>query len=501
MGKVKSAIITGLVLAAILVLSLFATISCDVPGTNHVSRYNSFLSSIHLGGDLTGEAYTLLYPEGVISVSDYNLVVEDEGSEDREEYIAKYVQREGVYVEKELVETKEAESEFLSSIAKDAGIIAKRFGEKGYSKYSVSIEDECSFVIRVSVPTNFTYAAYREYDSTERSNALTEISNSVTYLTLSGTMSLRDNSEYDSSNSLLAVNDDFATYFKSVSHYQMGGTHAVRMELTDEGFDKLNKIMTSSEEGTAYIFAGETSIGLTIEYGTELESKTLYFTPGASTASDFSIVLASMVGGDLLTNSYNDDPAGSGTMIIAASASFGEYAAIYLLVALLLVLAAVIAGSIIKYKKLGLVNSIMALIYALAIVISLMLIKIQLTVAGAFIIALGLALLTFTNFRVFEAVRKETLIGRTISASVKAGYKNTIATILDLHIVLLVVSAMVTLICAGELAACGLILFIATIASYALYWFTRFMWYVISSMAKDKFKFCGYTREAFEDED
>ena len=62
MGKVKSAIITALLLAAIVVLSLFAVISCDVPGSNHVKRYNSFLSGIHLGADLSGEAYALLYP-------------------------------------------------------------------------------------------------------------------------------------------------------------------------------------------------------------------------------------------------------------------------------------------------------------------------------------------------------------------------------------------------------------------------------------------------------
>ena len=128
MGKVKSAIITALLLAAILVLSLFATISCDVPGTNNVSRYNSFISSINLGSDLTGEAYALLYPEGVISVSDYNLVANDEGSEDREEYIEKYVLREGVYVEKDKLEN---EDEFVASIAEDAKVISKRFGDKG----------------------------------------------------------------------------------------------------------------------------------------------------------------------------------------------------------------------------------------------------------------------------------------------------------------------------------------------------------------------------------
>lgn len=96
MGKVKSAIITALLVAAIVVLSLFAVISCDVPGSNGVKRYNSFISSIHLGGDLSGEAYTLLYPEGVISVSDYSLVAEDEANEDYQEYKDKYVPHGGV---------------------------------------------------------------------------------------------------------------------------------------------------------------------------------------------------------------------------------------------------------------------------------------------------------------------------------------------------------------------------------------------------------------------
>ena len=53
---------------------------------------------------------------------------------------------------------------------------------------------------------------------------------------------------------------------------------------------------------------------------------------------------------------------------------------------------------------------------------------------------------------------------------------------------------------AGEAAACGFIFFIATIASYVLYWFTRFMWYVLSSPVKDKFKFCGIKREAYDED-
>ncbi len=327
---------------------------------------------------------------------------------------------------------------------------------------------------------------------------MTEISNTVQVLTINGIMSLRDNTEYDNSNSLININDDFADFFSSVSYNQFAGQHAVQMNLTDEGFEKINKVLTSASEGTAYIFAGEQSLGLTIELGTALEAKTMYFTPSASSASDFSIVLNSIIGGGVITNSYNTDSAGSGTVLIASTSAFGDYAAIYLLVAVLLIIIAQIVLSVIKYKTLGWVNAIITVIYALVIVTSLMLIGTQLTIAGAFTAVLGLALLTFSNFYVFEAVRQQTKLGRVISASIKTGYKNRLFTILDLHIVVLIVSILMALICVGELAACGLILFIATIASYSLYWFTRFMWYVISSLAKDKVAFCGYSREVFE---
>lgn len=506
MGKVKSAILTALLIAAIVTLSLFSVISCDVPGTNGVSRYNSFLSSIRLGAGLSGEATTLLYPEGVISVSDYNLVAEDADNEDRQEYKDKYVLREGVYVEKDKLEN---EAEFVESIAADAKILSKRLGEKGYTSYSVNVENDCKFVIRLSVPTNFTYAAYKEYDASARSQALTEISNTFGRLTLNGGISLRNSDAYESSSSLLSIKEDFASYFKGVSYYAMGGQHAVRLQLNDEGFRKLNTILllnsgsdsSSSENQSAYIYVGENNVNLTLTMGTALEDKTLYFSSEKSNAQDFAILLGSVVDGNILVNSYNTDTAGSGTTIIAATPSMGEYAAIYVLAALLLAFIAAIVGSIVKYKKLGLVHTLMCLIYGLVIIISLMLLEITLTVGGAFMIALGLALLTFTNFRVFEAIRGETLGGRTITASIKSGYKKTLTTILDLHIVVLIASIMVALICVGELAACGFIAFIATLASYVLYWFTRLAWYIISSPVKDKFAFCGFVREVSDEED
>ena len=68
------------------------------------------------------------------------------------------------------------------------------------------------------------------------------------------------------------------------------------------------------------------------------------------------------------------------------------------------------------------------------------------------------ALLLFANIVSFETIRKETLTGRTIQASVKLGYKKTIAAMLDLHILLVIIAVMLTLIGVGEAASCGFIL-------------------------------------------
>ncbi len=489
MGKVKSAIITALVVAAVLILSLFAVISCPL---NEVDRYNSFVSSIHMGGDLTGEAYALFYPEGVISEADYNLKVASTPDEKDN-----YQKRGSVYVENELIETAEQEAEFKSSVSSDAAIINARFGAKGYTSYSVSVVD--SFVIRVSVPTNFTYAAYKELDSASRESELTAIGYTFNYLTLSGELDLRNGTD-DTAKSVISVNaGGFATFFKDVNYYALAGNHYVRMNLTDDGYSRLSNLLLSESEGSVYIFVGDTCMQLSINYGESLQSKTLGFSVNEAYAKDFAIILNSVTTDNVLANNYNDG--GSDTEVIALTATYGDAAVIVLFVLLLLVLVGAAVASIVRYKKLGLVNALVLLTFAAVMITAIFLTELQFTVVGAFMLLLGFALLAFSNFHVFEAVRKETLTGRSIQASVKTGYRKCLATILDLHIVILVVAALVALICTGELAACGLILFIATVASYALYWFTRFMWYVVSSPMRDKFGFCGFKREVFDDED
>ena len=506
MGKVKSAIITAILVAAIIVLGLFAVITCDVPGSNGVEKYNGFIGNIRLGSEFTGEAYTMLYPEGVISAADYHLGENDEHDKEEDDYKNKYVKYHGLYIEKDKIEDEEAAKEFKCSVANDAKILAKRFGQKSSSSFSVSIVDD--YAIKITLPASLSYAAYKsfeeDYDSTARSNSLTDISHAIQYLMPNGELAIKDGTD-KTAKSILTYKEtpNFYTYFKGASVYSMAGTHALRIDLTEDGFNKLNTALIAGS-GSAYLFIGDECLQLTISMGSALEDKSMMFTMSnnnKSYAEDLAIVLDSVIHNNVITNSFNTDKEGSGTQIITQTSSFGRYAAVYLGVGILLVIAAAIVGNLIKYKRLGIVGGLMTLVYSLVMVTALLVLDIELTMAGLFVLVLGLALLTFSNVVVFEAVRKEVEAGRTVQAAVKVGYKKTLTTLLDMHIILVVVSAIVGLVCVGELAACGLIFFVASLASYVLYWFTRFMWYVLISPVKDKFAFCGFKREGYDDED
>lgn len=510
MGKIKSAIITALLVAAIAVLAFFSLFSWQVPGTNGVKRYNSFISSIHLGADLTGEASTVLYPEGVITAADYNFGMPEipEGEEaeglsaeelnelkdKQSEYIAKYVKRSDLYIEQDAID-EYGEDAFKANVKKDAEVLSNRLGEKGYSSYSVSVQD--NYTIKVTVPTNFTYSAYKQYDSASRSTQTTAISRTMQMLSYNGDLTLRNSevgkTQYD--NILTPVKSEISDYIKSVSKYSMAGNYAVKINLTSAGRDRFRYITNSivdnaSDDKAIGFYVGDNQL-LSLTVSSIIDESSFYITVDEAYAQDYAIILDSVVHGETLTLGYNSD----NLSVVYGTAPLGENAAIFLGVAMLLVLVAAVAYSVIRYKKLGLVNVIMIAIFALTITIALLLIEIQLTLAGAFTAVLGLALMCGSNFAVFESVRGETKKGKTIQSSVKSGYKNMLTGILDLHVILIAVSLMLALICVGELAACGLIFFISSVASYVLYWFTRFMWYVISSPVKNKFAFCGFTRE------
>lgn len=522
MGKIKSAVITAIVALATLALFLFGVVSCSLPDGVH--RYNSILSNIHLGSELSGDAYVTLLPDGVITAEEYSFTVA-EGGDKADEYKKDYVPGSdgSFYIDRaELAqfttdgaadtdaEVASALAQFEDQVAKDAEILSARFGERRYASYSVSVAGGCA--IRVSVPTNFTYAAYSGNDSSALTDELSYISNAMAYLTLGGELTLRntamgrqDNIYYSQSAdgttatyNILNARTSVADIFDSVSYYSAGGAYAVRVNLTSYGQEIISAVsedVAASDDTYIRFYVDEYNvINLTCE--SAITGGSFYIQAGdAQTARNYAALLNSVATGSALSANYTYDE------VIYNTSASGTNAAMFLAIAALVILVAVMVYAIARYKKLGLVFSLMALLFASAVIAVVYLVGTTLTTAGALVAVLCFAMFSGCNFWSYEAIRRESKEGRTIPASVKLGYKKTFTGILDLHIVLLVISVMLALICTGEAAACGMILLIGTLASYVLHWFTRFMWYVNIAPARDKYKFCGFKREVIDDDE
>lgn len=511
MSKVKSTVITVLLVLAIVVAAFFATISFPV---GEIYRINSISSGIHLGADLSGYAYTTIYPEGVITAEDFSGLSEEDA--------AHYELIGGLYVDRAEYDDEELAA-LKEDVASDAKILNERYGKKGYSSYSVTVEDELS--IRICVPTNFTYASYKGNDSSSHSSDLSTATAALTTICADGKITLRttdssieltdasgnsttynprkddlyETALVDGSHTYsIAGTDDVSEYFESVSTITFGAATAVTLNFTEEGqesFAEVTSRAASSDSQTIYFFVGDTQV-LTFECTSTVNQRSISLQATDKGAGENSaITLQSVIDGEVLSVDYE-----SVSNVITSTATAGDNAAMWMAIGSLVVLAALIVASIIRYKRLGGVNSLIIIIFALVIVYALYLLSIQTTMAVVFCSFIGLALLMVSNGVVFTEVKRLVATGRTIQASIKEAYKNVLMTVTDTHIVLVVVSILLAAVGVGEVAACGLIMVVATVASYVLYWFTRLMWYVLSAPVRDKFAFAGLKRVVYEDD-
>ena len=171
------------------------------------------------------------------------------------------------------------------------------------------------------------------------------------------------------------------------------------------------------------------------------------------------------------------------------------------LVSFVVVLLVLCVCAAIKYKKLGGVLSMSLAILSLVLLYALFILGIQVSYAVVATCGLVLVLFAAANLVVLGEVRAQCAKGKTMQAAVKDTYKRTLLPVLDIHIVILVLAIFVASVTHGAVAASGLILVVGAIASYALYWFTRLMWFVLSAPQRNKFAFGGFKREVYGDDE
>lgn len=548
MSKTKSVVITALLTIVIVALCLM----CVVPQFGLPFRvngayqtYNSVTSVINYGSDLGGGYSAVYYPEGVISAETYNAKVErytvslrdelEKGgatvSEDMDyealkgvyesqkatgdiveagkivaqadEYIESHKAWDGegftsdegkavLYLEKEEVCFEKDGSyvigeDFVKDFDATVEAIAKRFDKKNFSFLSVSKVN--GYAIRVNVPLTVSNAE--------------ELFTQMGY---TGDFTLRG---ADSERPVLQGFGEhkISDYFKSAASRSSGAAGYVVLKLTTLGKDKVHDITAAltegdSEDKTLYFYVGDTQViglGLSDE---AIDQRTLYISGESMTAEsaeNIGIVIDSCINDRVVNLTLSVD----GTVTYSVGSGDGAIMAIYIVFGVALLALAIY--SIVRYKGLGVVQIFSYLSFLICMLMYIAFLPgMLLHVSGVFAVALTSVILVLSNFYIFENVRKEFNTGKTLEASVKAGYKKSLAAVLDTHILLFILGLILYFISVSEVVTFAYIFTLGILTSGILSLLvTRFYWYSMRGLLPrgQQHKFSGFVREVSDDDE
>lgn len=552
MNKTKSVVLTTLLTIVIVVLSLMCVVSgFSIPTGGSYQKYNSVISVINRGSDLGGGYSAVYYPEGVISASEYNAkirqfqtefldakekndtvkemrvdaafkdYVEDYVAWNGKEIISGYVPVEGAsfkfegdeyvldhsgdYALDGALKTEDTASLFMKintvcaygndkfevmddfdekfDVAVD--VMAARFDAKKFSFLSVYKVD--GYTIRVNVP--YTVDDY---------NTL------FTQMGYTGDLTLRSST---SNRALLRAFGEHTLkdYYRSFEGRYSGSTGYVNVQFKTLGKDRvydITKVLADDEtDATLYFYVGETQvIGLGLKDGA-VDRREINisgsFTP--ETADNVAIVLDSCVNKSVIELSLTASDVTEYTVGSGDPSMMGVY------IVTLIVLVAMAAYSIKRYKGLGVVHlyAVLTFVITMTLIVALM--------AGMILNASGVAAIIITgiltalsSYYVFECIRKEFATGKMLDSAIYDGYKKAVAPLLDIHVLLLASAIVLYLISVSEMITFAWIFGLGVLVSFIVSWImTRAYLLAMKGLVVrgKQYKFCGFTREVVEDDE
>lgn len=482
MGKVKSAICLTLITLIIAVLCVACTVSFSVPGT--VKEYHSVVSIISKNASYGNGFLAVYYPDGVISAEEYESTVEDYGSDQagREKYQAKYsAYNDAIYLEKESVLTDDEQSvkdEFKQSFASAVKALKERFEALGADGARLEICDD--YTVRVIMPSSDDRA-----------------SSALSYFGYTGAFRVAYGTTSD-----VVIEENAGDYVKSVSSRTAQDTSYVVIEFTKAGRELIKQTTAAAAESssTLYFMVGENTL-INLSVSTQIDQDALYISGSytGATAETTSVVLNQALNGTqtdlaltLGTARSYENGFGANTMTF-----------IYIGFGALIVVMALFF--LIRYHALGVAHIYAYLAYLISMTLCLAFIPIPTFGAGALAaFALTSALLCYGNAAAFEAVKKEYAFGKTMTSSVKTGYKKCFWQIFDLHIVIALAAFLTFAVALTQLRTFAFLLGIGTLFSgVCVLGVTRFLWAITMSFtrADKRGGFCNFKRTEADDDE
>lgn len=509
MGKVKSAILTTVItlIIAVLCVVCFVPFPTDSIGLNY---FNSILGITDKDGDLggylvgdteyVGGGYEVIYsPEGVLTAKEYEDNLAAKTGDEQEEYANDYVAyaNGALYLEKESVcdgGTQPTEK-FIASFDRFCKLIQERYERLHVEGASVQVCD--SYTVRAFLPDSYAEAAMAQY-----------------YFSLTGGFTVKYGTSQDAANQIMPVRHqqqyDITHYFKSAGVRSGNGNSYIELRFTKEGQEIIKSATANATSGASgdsdsssnylYFSIGDATV-VSMTVTSAIDTDVLYVSGGNYNAERAEIV-ATAIDTAAKYGTKNDVAMTLGN-VYRVKAGFGELALPLIYAALGICMLAMAVFFCIRYRGLGVVQIYTFLVYLLAMTLTVWSMGVlHLSIGTVVAVALGGLLLSVCNALVYEYAKKEYATGKTMTTSVQTAYKKTFWIVFDLHVVLLALSLVAFLIALTELATVMLTLTIATFFSaICTLGLNRFLWYAMMPLAKDKAKFCHFSREEVEDDD
>ncbi len=512
MGKKKSVVLMTLITIVILVLcAVVAFPKVTVPGSGGIKKWNPAALQMDVGADFGGGHYAYYYPNGVISETEYENNVGALEGEELTEYQNSYKKHKGLYLstdEDDCIFTADNPDEvsagFKDAFAKAAGIIGDRFAERAKatgSNYRVAVVDD--YALRVDISNTENSKAMDS--ATYASQAFAQYANlgglSFEVATESGSTLVDQLKDQEKS-----VND----LIKRVSVKTQYKVAFIKITFTDLGKEMIKEFKDNSE-ATALnlLMGGETIMAITtdsvtgkneVEFGVQYEEQVLY----ANTVAV--LINSALEEGAVLMNDNDKTPltfkAPTDAEIRGYDPVYGENLVwVYVAVLAAFVIACVLG--IIKMGGFGVMNVYTSLSYLVIAALCFAFVSggvFAVTLGSVFVFLAGLALTNVLHSYIYNAIKAEVALGKTVASSVKGGYKKTLWNIVDIYAVLLL-GAVALLISVASLNAVASQAIICILAGA----FCNLLWgRVINAMllsaSKDKYKYFRLVREDDDDE-
>lgn len=501
MGKKKSVVLMTLltiVLIALCVITAFPAFT--FPWGGGVKGWQPATELLDFGSDFNGGYYAYYYPEGVVSEAEFNDNYENFESADKQaEYKDSYVAHGGLYLakdekygifddgEKEGLSAADVSEDFKTSIEKASKIVSDRYAKKGFSDFRVSVVDD--YALKVELP----------YADASASTTITAFSNLGKLDLALGETALEELEDKEISDYIkgFSIGSQYDYSYISVKLTKAG------KELMGKQKDGLSSTQTNDTATTLWVRVGGESI-IPIYSDNVLSDNSVNC---AYLENENKVQLETMV---ILLNSALENGESELSFRDASSeirvreGGYGENAKTLFLVAMGLVTLFAIALPIVKYGRYGVTMAYSTVSYFVITVLCFAFITgaatFEITAATALVYMLGLALIGVMSARVYNAVKKEFDLGKTVASSVSLGYKKTLWTTVDVHVVLLI-GAISMLFMTGSIQAVAwqAVICVVAAAFCNLLW-TRVINYVHLSTVKDKYKYFRFVREDDDDE-